>query len=513
MNIVKFKTFDKILKPKEKRFSHALELISVFRKARSSSKPSHFYICGGFVRDMLMHISPKDMDFATNLSYNEIKTILSKHYKLQIKDKTVSLKKTGESFPVLRIRYYDTNEEYEIASFRQDIGISNGRHPKKVIAVKDPKIDAKRRDLTINAIFYNPIKGELIDYVGGLRDIKNKRLKFVGDPELRIEEDNLRALRYIRFLLKTGFKEDPKAKKTIQKFTSKIARLSSERIIGEFVETIKTVKNGHYGEILEAYNDFGLLQQIFPEIYALENSEQGPPYHMEGNVLTHIKMVCSNLPKNSSARLVLAAMYHDVCKPGTKKKTFDKFGKEKISFHGHAERGAHVAMQNMKRLKISTQNIESSDIAFLVENHIRAFSLHEMTLAKARLLAWHPLASELFTLAEADSRGSYPNNKEIKIKNNKQIIQTKERFALLLSEKETWLKLQKLVNGKMIISEYKRLYNSKPPGKTIGQIKARLHNWIMSQKKLRNITESTINKQLNKFLTKDDIKYLTRHDS
>ena len=146
------------------------------------------YIVGGAIRDILLGLKPKDVDFATNLSYETLKTLFSEY----------TPKETGKSFGVLRIRV--NNVDYEIAKFREDI---YGKE-KKVSFVDDIRNDLARRDFTINAMAYNEIDG-IIDLYGGQKDIENKIINFVGNAEERIIEDPLRVLRAFRFMSRLNF--------------------------------------------------------------------------------------------------------------------------------------------------------------------------------------------------------------------------------------------------------------------------------------------------------------------
>ena len=166
------------------------------------NKYGNGYIVGGAVRDHLMGKNPDDYDFATNINYSRLKNIFINYYPREI----------GKSFGILLIKM--SNEKFEIAKFRKDIGIENGRHPQKVEFVEDVKVDLARRDFKINAMAYNNLG--LVDPFNGKMDIESKLIKFVGDPQIRIDEDALRILRAFRFMSKLGFTLEEKTKEAIK---------------------------------------------------------------------------------------------------------------------------------------------------------------------------------------------------------------------------------------------------------------------------------------------------------
>lgn len=190
---------------------------------------------GGFVRDMISRPSSgefNDIDIATNASPEQVKEVLKTVKGLEIKE-------VGESFGVVLARMPVSNHtglafgtiELEIATFRKDIGSSDGRHPDSV-EFSSMKEDALRRDFTVNALFFDPITKKLFDFVDGVADVKNKKLRFVGDAVDRIQEDHLRILRFFR-LRQKGFIPSREEWFTIQKNFGLLDLVAKERIILE----------------------------------------------------------------------------------------------------------------------------------------------------------------------------------------------------------------------------------------------------------------------------------------
>jgi tRNA nucleotidyltransferase/poly(A) polymerase len=208
------------------------------------------YIVGGAVRDALLNKTPKDYDLATGAPPEAVIDIVSRD-----PDSKVDL--TGKSFGVVRVLTTDGNE-YEIATFRKDIG--SGRRPDAVefTTIED---DVKRRDLTINALFYDMDAGEVVDYVGGIQDIKSGVVKAVGNPYERFQEDKLRILRAVRFAGRMGSDLDPETAAAIME-DNDLTEVSPERIRDELIKGLTSTRDvGHFLGLLDSLD---LYPQIFP---------------------------------------------------------------------------------------------------------------------------------------------------------------------------------------------------------------------------------------------------------
>jgi tRNA nucleotidyltransferase/poly(A) polymerase len=210
------------------------------------------YLVGGAVRDHVLGKKPKDFDLATEAPPERIIDLLSKDPRF--KDK---LDLTGEQFGVVRVRDPE-NEEYEIATFRQDVG--EGRRPDEVKFTTIDE-DVARRDLTINALFYDMETGEVVDYVGGIEDAKKGIIKTVGRPKDRFREDKLRILRVVRFAGRMGAEIDAETSKAI-KDDPALDQVSPERVRDEFVRGIASAKDPK--QYLKLMEELGLFEQVFP---------------------------------------------------------------------------------------------------------------------------------------------------------------------------------------------------------------------------------------------------------
>lgn len=225
-------------------------------------------IAGGAVRDMIMNLQPHDFDIATSTDPDTVASILKKN--------RFCVKEVGKAFGVVLAKMGD--DEYEIATFREDSKETDGRRPNSV-TFSSMEEDAKRRDLTINAIFFDPISEKFFDFVGGKADIENKIIRFVGDPVERIKEDKLRMMRAVRFALKLGFEIDSDTFDAIKSNASKISVISPERINQELEKMFMIRKPS---EMIDILLSSGILKEILPEVERLSRVPQEPKWHPEG---------------------------------------------------------------------------------------------------------------------------------------------------------------------------------------------------------------------------------------
>jgi len=243
----------------------ALYIVKELRNAGYES-----VLAGGSVRDMLLGIEPHDYDITTNATPGVVEELFPK---------TISI---GKSFGVIVVMI--ENEPFEVATWRNDGEYHDGRHP-DTVTFTSMKEDANRRDFTINALFYDPIEDKVIDYVNGQEDLKNKVLRFVGDPIKRIDEDRLRMLRAVRFAARFDLSIDSASKMAIKENAERIHDVSNERIQDELTKLLRIGKPRIAIELLEETN---LLKEVLPEVEAMRNVEQNPEFHPEGATVQKI---------------------------------------------------------------------------------------------------------------------------------------------------------------------------------------------------------------------------------
>lgn len=227
------------------------DLLKISDLFKASGK--QFYLVGGSVRDALTGEKPKDFDVATNATPDEIIEIAKE-------DPGLKILEIGKSFGVIKLLTPKGNE-YEIATFRRDG--SPGRRPDSVEFTSIEQ-DVRRRDLSLNALFYDIENKEIIDYVGGIADIENKIVRTVGSPQERFGEDKLRILRALRFAARLGSGLDPATSEAI-KADNSLQGVSGERIRDEFIKGIKSSRSTvHFFNLV---SEHGLWEQIFPGLH------------------------------------------------------------------------------------------------------------------------------------------------------------------------------------------------------------------------------------------------------
>ncbi len=322
----------------------ALELARhIVRELKSSGHQAYFV--GGCVRDLLLGGEPKDYDVATDARPDQITALFPK------------AELVGAHFGVVLV--HNSGAHVEVATFRSDHAYEDGRHPVTVEFETDPHQDVLRRDFTINALLLDPDSNEVLDFVGGQADLRNRLVRAIGDPETRFREDHLRLLRAVRFAARLNYQIEAETFGAIRRLHSLILRVSAERIRDELVRILSD-GGARYG--FELLDETGLLSDILPEVAAMKGVAQPPDYHPEGDVWTHTLLMLEQL-RNPSATLGLGVLLHDVGKPPTFRVA------ERIRFDGHVEKGVEMAEVILGRLRFSGDQIRQ--VTALVANHMR----------------------------------------------------------------------------------------------------------------------------------------------
>jgi len=281
-----------------------------------------------------------------------------------------------------------------VATFRKDGPYLDGRHPDHVEFVDEIE-DARRRDFTINAMFFDPATNSVIDYVGGQDDLQRRVVRTVGEPHDRFSEDHLRLLRAVRFAARLGFMIDPGTQKAIVEMAELINRTSPERIRDEIV---KILTEGGARRAVELLDQTGLIEHILPEVARMKGVEQPPEFHPEGDVFEHVLRML-DLAQKPSSTLAMAILLHDVGKPVTQ--TFD----DRIRFNNHDKVGARMSEQICRRLRFS--NEEAERIVWMVENHMRVDTIPGMRESKRKRFVREEAFPELLELCRLDCLGSH----------------------------------------------------------------------------------------------------------
>ena len=316
---------------------------------------------GGCVRDMLRAVEPHDYDIATDAKPADVQRLFSR---------TVAV---GAQFGVVCVLHQGS--EFQVASFRADGLYIDGRHPESV-TFSSPEQDAQRRDFTINGLFFDPIRQELIDFVDGQRDLKARLLRAIGEPADRFREDRLRMLRAIRFATTLEFEIEAQTWQAIRENAPHLGEVSAERIREELVKIFVSPRRLRGFDLLDAS---GLLRVVLPEMETLKGCEQPPQFHPEGDVFVHTRKMLELLPERVSVPLVFSVLLHDIGKPPTY--SYDPVD-QRIRFSGHDKLGAEMTEQIMERLRFPRKEIDAAVEA--VASHMIFKDVQEMRVARLK---------------------------------------------------------------------------------------------------------------------------------
>ena len=383
------------------------------------------YLVGGCVRDLLMEREPKDWDITTNAQPEQIIGLFEKTiYENEFGTVVVVIRETqphlnplleGEEAPSPfqekagdEVVSRETLRQIEVTPYRIEAKYSDFRHPDNVKFSKNLEDDLKRRDFTINAMAYRTSKNDigLTDMFDGLKDIQNKTLRTVGNPDERFSEDALRMLRAIRFAVQLNFSISTETTESILRNAELIKKISSERIRDEFVKII-TSANASSGVVM--LQKFGLLKYIIPELEeGIGCLQLGEHIYDVWDHLLHALQHAAD--KDWPLEIRLAALFHDIGKPKARRLASpDAFAqvlgspvqdskneraqpdhshkhagsaKKKYTFYGHEVVGARMAKKIMERLKFSKTEIEM--VEKLVRNHMFFSDTELITLSAVR---------------------------------------------------------------------------------------------------------------------------------
>ena len=353
----------------------ALRVVETLRRAGFQA-----LLAGGCVRDLALGRVPKDWDVATDAEPEEVAALF---------EHTVPV---GAQFGISVVVLDEGH--YEVARFRRDGPYRDSRRPAS-IAPADARADAQRRDFTINGLFYDPENGELLDYVGGQRDLDDKIIRAIGNPAARFAEDYLRLLRAVRFAARLGFTIEPATWDALCARAECIVGVSAERIRDEL--TLLLTEGGAVCG-LRLLDQSGLLQAVLPEVAAMRGVPQEAEFHPEGDVWTHVQLLFEYLDE-PSAELAWGALLHDIGKPATMVRA------EVIRFHGHDAVGAKMAAAICGRLRMS--NEARRVIGTLVADHMRISHVRQMRPSTLLRLLREPHFPELLELHRADCLASH----------------------------------------------------------------------------------------------------------
>lgn len=334
----------------------ATEIIAQIRAAGYGA-----WFVGGAVRDMLSGRPGNDIDLMTTARPEILAGLFP------------DLQSVGKSFGVSLLRR--NGFQYEIATAREERNYLDGRHPEEIRYTDDPAIDVERRDFTVNALLYDPLQNKVIDFVGGIPDLKRGIIRTVGDPDKRFSEDYLRMLRAIRFAARLRFIIEPETAAAIQRHAFRCAEIAPERVR---VELNEMLIGPDPARAIRLLLEHGVLPHILPEVAILDTIDQPPEYHPEGNVFAHTMLMLEHM-KHATVPLAWSVLLHDVGKAPCM--TVEPSGR--IRFFGHEVTGAKMAQRILERLRFSNKEIET--ITQVIRRHMHFVQVGNMrpdTLSK-----------------------------------------------------------------------------------------------------------------------------------
>ncbi len=455
------------------------------------------YLVGGMVRDTIIkYPTSKDYDFiAQGVPLEKLIPTLKKMGKVEY---------TGRNFGVLKFipKGSTLKEAIDIALPRTEQAIGTGAY-RDVTTQSDPHLkiedDLARRDLTINAVAWELKNNQLIDPFDGQKDLKDKVIRAVGDPEQRFQEDYSRLLRALRFSARFGFEIEPK---TWQALQSKMAHINDRqsvlqtdilkrkielasdpekkaklkkqlkdqktktpnKTVKEYTvpretvakEMLKTFKENP-AWAMELYDQSGAFEQLLPEVITMKGCEQPEQFHAEGDVWNHTKLMLQKIRSEEfrkyfpgvhiSGEFALGVLLHDIGKPVTQK-TPEKHGTERIRFDGHDQAGAKICEQITDRLNLSNEQKEK--IQFMVQNHMFLMSAEDISKIKANKIAKRfidsPHSRELLMLFYLDSACSLRPDGSVPMDNFKQTLKRIEKIKKIRENQP-----KKIISGNQIM--------------------------------------------------------------
>ena len=408
---------------------------------------SEAFIVGGCVRDIILNKEPKDWDITTKARPEEVIRLFDKVILTGLKHGTVTV--------VL------DRENYEVTTYRTDGEYEDNRHPKEVEFVDSLKEDLARRDFTINAMAYN-YKVGLIDYFEGAKDLKNKIIKTVGEPEKRFNEDSLRMLRAVRFSAQLDFNISENVLCSIKKLKNNIKNISRERIRDEFNKIL--LYNPRKIDILR---ECELLEFIIPEFKGTYNFNQNNPYHIH-DLYSHTLLSIESIEPSLYLRLTMAL--HDLGKVISK--SIDKKG---IShYYGHGKESVRLSKEILKSLKYDNNSIEK--ILTLIQYHDCTL---KSKLSVKRMLnkIGEELLRDLIKVQRADILAQNPDYRWEKLEN---LAEVEEKLNLIIAQKECFnIKDLKINGGDLISLGFVK-------GKEIGETLQKLLEIVIEYPELNN---------------------------
>lgn len=434
-----------------------LKIISILRSGGYEA-----YITGGAVRDFLLGKTPEDYDIASSAAPQEVKLLCD----------DFAVADTGLKHGTVTVGYGKMN--FEVTTFRCDGEYSDNRKPDSVRFVRSARIDAERRDFTVNALFYDPETAEVIDYTGGIKDIEKKIIRTVGDPCKRFSEDALRIMRAARFASVLRFDIEKGTEETALAMRERLCSVSRERIRDEL---LKLLCGEGAENVICRYPE--IIAEAVPGIEKMKGFSQNSRYHCY-DLLIHTARVVSGVSCRPYMRM--AALLHDIGKLTTRKNDSEGYS----HFKGHAPVSVKLSAEIMNNLRFD--NSSKRKILTLVKYHDTHFGVTRAAVRKRLYMFGEEMFFDIMELKLSDNAAKNtavsdrsPEYREIIAKAHS-IIDEKECFRLSdLAVNGRDLKSEG-ISGREIGTELKRLMGEVLNGKTENEREALLKNFREKRK-------------------------------
>ena len=447
----------------KKRMNQNPFLIEICNKFNDYGK--EFWMVGGAVRDFLLKEDTEDFDFATNATPEEIIEVLS--------DSGYRFTKVGIEFGTIAVHI--ENRTLHITTYRRDEYDKDSRKP-EVVKVNELHEDLSRRDFTINAIAYDPIKNSIEDPFGGVKDLALGKLKTPRDPSDSFSDDPLRMLRACRFISKYEFSIDNEMFKAIEKESERLAIVSAERVRDELSKMLLG-KKPSLG--IRVFVESGLSNYVIPEINELK-MEKDPDHHHK-DIYEHTLVVTDTVSPDLPLRL--AALLHDIAKPRTK-----GLDGEKVHFRHHEIVGGKMTKKIMEKLRY--EKTLTKKVVRLVELHLRphTFKMGWSDSAVRRYIV--DAAEEIHELNELVRADVTTKNTRKKEEIYGYLDDLHERI-IEVSEKEEISKMRPPISGDEVMKEL-----DIEPGPLVGKImealyEQRINEGLVSKEEALDLARET----------------------
>lgn len=335
------------------------------------------YLVGGWVRDSLLGRPHEDCDVATSATPEQVEALFERSVPL------------GRRFGVVHV--VQGQSGIEVATFRGEGPYADGRRP-ETVWFSQLEEDARRRDFTINALYFDPMEDRVVDPLGVRSDLDARLLRTVGDPDSRFREDHLRLLRAVRLSCTLGFAVEPATLDSIRRNAALVRSVAAERVREELRRILTDAGRAGALRMLE---ETGLLSHLLPEIAALRGVGQSADHHPEGDAWVHTLLVLDRLGPGPSFPLAFAALFHDAGKARTRTEEGGR-----VRFLGHEERGAEMTEAAGRRLRLSRRERERA--VWLVRHHLVLLEAPRMRRSTLRRWLANPGFPDLLALHRAD---------------------------------------------------------------------------------------------------------------